>query len=195
MQILSPQIDVSDTVATHSSSANNPRAERLLSPNTVQLDARAFKAKPVESNSSVIKARGPVLVVFLVLAMLVANWVYLPNIYSAKETGIAAQTQNSFPLHDALEIGDVELRKISVNGRKIALVAGHIINRSGNNLLIQQLNIVLRQKDGQNVISWRYRPQQVSLSAGASLRFASKFNTDVKDGSVVEIQFVSGNDR
>lgn len=195
MQILSPQIDVSETVSVLGPSTNSPMAERLLSPNMVQLDVRAFEAKPTDDNSSKTRAGGAVLLVFLILVMLVANWVFLPNIYSAKETGIVAPKQISPPLRAALEISDVELRKISVNGRKIALVAGHIINKSGNNLLIQQLNIVLRQKDGQNVISWRYRPQQASLKAGASLRFTSKFNTDVKDGSVVEIQFVSGNDR
>ncbi|PCI05946.1 MAG: hypothetical protein COB78_05070 [Hyphomicrobiales bacterium] len=190
MQILLPQIDVSDAASTHSR-----RAERLLSPHLVQLDTRAFKGKPAEGTSSTIRIYWQVLFAFLISVMLVAKWVYLPGIYSDKKAGITAQASTSFALPTALEVSDVALRKISVNGKKIALVAGHIINRSENKLPIPQLNIVLRQKDGQNVISWRYRPQQAFLKAGASLRFTSKFNTDVKDGSVVEIQFVSGNDR
>lgn len=190
MQILLPQIDHSDRTSTISR-----RAARLLSPNVVQLDTRAFKGKPAEPASSKIKTYWQVFFAISVSAMLVAKWVYLPSMYSPMEAETAAQTSISLPLPVALEVSDVELRKVSVNGKKIALVAGHIINRSGNSLSIPQLNIVLRQKDGQNVTSWRYRPQQVSLKAGASLRFTSKFNTDVKDGGLVEIQFISGNDR
>lgn len=186
MQILSPQIDVSDTVSTSSK-----RAARLLSPNVVQLDARAFKGGPAERASSTIRVCWQAFFAFVVLAMLVAKWAYLPSIYSAVEAETTAQTFPSLLVPATLQVSDVALRKVSVNGNDIALVVGHIINRSGNKLLIPQLNIVLRQKDGQNVISWRYRPQQASLKAGASLRFTSKFNTDVKEESVVEIQFVS----
>lgn len=190
MQILSPQIDVSNSVST-----NSPRAERLLSPNLVQLDTRAFKADPQEGNSSITRVLWSATFAFVVSVMLVAKWVYLPGIFPIQEIAIAAQTSMTSPLPAALNISDVELRKISVNGNKIALVAGLIVNRSGDKLSIPQLNIVLRQKDGQNVNSWRYRPQQASLKAGASLRFTSKFNTEVKQGSVVEIQFVSKGDR
>lgn len=190
MQILSPQIAISNSVST-----NNPRAERLLSPNLLQLDTRAFKASPEEDNSSTTRAFWSVSFALAVSVMLVAKWVYLPGLFPIQEIAIAVQTPITLPMPVTLNISDVELRKISVNGKKIALVAGHIINRSENKLPIPQLNIVLRQKDGQNVISWRYRSQQASLKAGASLRFTSKFNTDVKEGSVVEIQFVSRDDR
>ncbi|MBL4893076.1 MAG: hypothetical protein JKX91_14900 [Rhizobiaceae bacterium] len=190
MQILSPQINVSDAV-----SSNSRRAARLLSPNVVQLDTRAFDGRPAERTSSTLRVYWQMFFAVVVSAMLVAKWAYLPSIYSSTEAEASAQPITSLMLPVALEIDDVELRKISVNGRKIALVAGHIINRSGKKLPIPQLNIVLHQKDGQNVTSWRYRPQPASLKAGASLRFTSNFNTDVKDGSVVEIQFVSKGDR
>lgn len=190
MHILSPHIDLADTV-----SIRRQRAERLLSPTVVQLDARAIKARSAEPVTSTTNVYGSVLFAFVVSAMLVAKWVFLPGIYPTMETKTAVQTPLAKPLPAALGVSDVELRKISVNGQKTALVVGHIINRSGNKLPIPQLNIVLHQKDGQEVTSWRYRSQQASLKAGASLRFTSKYNFDVKDGSVVEIQFVSRNDR
>ncbi|MFK5980766.1 MAG: hypothetical protein QM488_17980 [Rhizobiaceae bacterium] len=195
MQILSPHIGVSEAVSSDSSPAKSSRAERLLTPNVVQLDTRAFNAKPSERTFLTIGIYGFLISALIISAVLVASWVYLPGIFADKEAGTSDQMITSLPPTATLEVSGVKLRKISVNGNNIALVSGYIINRFGNKLPIPQLNIVLRQKDGQNVISWRYRSQQAFLRAGASLRFASKYSTDVKDGGVVEIQFVSGNDR
>ncbi|MBL4695886.1 MAG: hypothetical protein JKY77_03935 [Rhizobiaceae bacterium] len=176
----------------------NPRADRLRSPASSQLDARVFSNKHVHADRWNVakKIFGLTLgFVGIAVAISLASWFYQPTeIKSGKMTiaKILAPTLQ-LPASMLIEVSNVHLRKITLNRRDIALVEGQITNRTGDKLSIPQLDIVLRGKGGQNIVSWRYRPLQTSLNAGASIRFSSKYTTEIYPDSVVDIRLVSGN--
>lgn len=76
-------------------------------------------------------------------------------------------------------ISEVKLKEqLSRNGRKVITVRGLLQNSTTKTEHIPSVAIVLRKKDGGEIIRWRYNPPNALLKPGVKTRFASSIQYD-----------------
>lgn len=86
-----------------------------------------------------------------------------------------SQTATSAPI----SVSDIKLReRIGRDGKKIITVAGRIENATSRSHPVPPLAIILRRKDGGEIIRWRYTSAKPVLSSGTATRFASSIQYD-----------------
>lgn len=78
-----------------------------------------------------------------------------------------------------VSLSDVEYKEqISRTGRKVITVKGLVQNASDEYQPLRPISIILRRKDGAEIIRWRHVSQKAILKAGAKSRFASSIQYD-----------------
>ncbi|MEL7428491.1 MAG: hypothetical protein AAFN43_00695, partial [Pseudomonadota bacterium] len=110
--------------------------------------------------------------VFLV-ALLLAGGTGLTGWYINTLTTVPDVTANT------VSISDVRVdEQISRNGRKVITVKGSINNMTSTPRKIPRVAIILKRKDGGEIVRWRYNPPASSISPGGKTRFASSIQYD-----------------
>lgn len=80
---------------------------------------------------------------------------------------------------NTVSISDVRVdEQISRNGRKVITVKGSINNATNTPRKIPRVAIILKRKDGGEIVRWRYNPPVSSISPGGKTRFASSIQYD-----------------
>ena len=78
-----------------------------------------------------------------------------------------------------VSLSDVEYNEqISRTGRKVITVKGLVQNSSDEYQPLRPISIILRRKDGGEIVRWRHVSQKAVLKAGAKSRFASSIQYD-----------------
>jgi len=78
-----------------------------------------------------------------------------------------------------VSLTDIELKeRIGRAGKKVITVKGLVENGTGEYQALRPIAIILRRKDGGEIIRWRHVSQRPVLKAGARTRFSSSIQYD-----------------
>ncbi len=78
-----------------------------------------------------------------------------------------------------VSLSDIELKEqIGRAGRKVITVKGLVENGTNEYQAIRPISIILRRKDGGEIVRWRHVSHKPILKAGAKSRFASSIQYD-----------------
>jgi hypothetical protein len=88
-----------------------------------------------------------------------------------------------------LEIRDVEVQHLLVDGKQVVAVKGQIANVTGSFRKIPGLRFGLRAKDNAEVYNWRLDTAQRPLRPGESTSFVTRVASPPESASALEIRF------
>ncbi|MDJ0613903.1 MAG: hypothetical protein QNJ29_09505 [Rhizobiaceae bacterium] len=80
---------------------------------------------------------------------------------------------------DLVSLSNIELKEqVGRAGRKVITVKGTVENSTDQHQTIRPISIILRRKDGGEIVRWRHVSHRPILKAGAKSRFASSIQYD-----------------
>ncbi|MEM7289652.1 MAG: hypothetical protein AAF412_04650 [Pseudomonadota bacterium] len=105
-------------------------------------------------------------------ALLVGGTVF-GNWYLTKFVGGNEEPSNR------IEVSQIKLKEqIGRDGHKIITVKGKIENQTYKTHTVPPVAIILRRKDGGEIVRWRYSPAAMKIEPGGNTRFASSIQYD-----------------
>ena len=81
--------------------------------------------------------------------------------------------------HEVISISDVKLREqVGRDGKKVITVRGNINNKTQQHHAVPKVAIILKRKDGGEIVRWHYNPPSRSITPGGKTQFASSIQYD-----------------
>lgn len=93
-----------------------------------------------------------------------------------------------------LEIREVEMQHLLVDGQRVIGIKGSIVNVSAAERKVPWMRFGLRAADGMEVYQWQLDTEQRPLRPGEARRFATRIASPPENAARVEIRFARANE-